>query len=697
MAAVTLLGSATFNTNSGTKTVTATPALNDLIVIILAHSGNVLAPLPTDNNSDGLGTYTEITNCVKNSSADTMRVFIRNALVGNASSTVFTHAPGTTTGGGLAVIKVTGMTRVGYSAFRQFAVQSNQSAATPAPVFGQAVLTGNPVIGAVFNASNPAALTPRTSFAELFDNGYATPTTGLEIMSRDSGETGTTMTWGGASASAFCSVAVELNTDATATSIVISENTIRTYAGNEDAEIRQNNATINYGTGTTFNVTAWDTGDTKHTLIKFGGLSNVSAGNVTNGRLRLYLTSKPGNNPTTQVYALRRNFVEGQATFNEYSSGNNWGTAGALNTSTDYNNTLLAANLVGTTGRYYEFGGDAITAYIQAIVNGGTDYGLLLIDSADSAPAALNREANYISSEGTDGQRPILAFDWSSAGTNLVIADATSGHSTDGIGLTSEHLLSISDAAHAHSTDAVVLTSQTAVVVAEAGHAHSADNLSLSVGVAMAVNDAAQDHTTDGITLTLENYLSVNDSAHADLADNIVLSSALSITVADAQHGHLSDNLALSSALAIVIAEALHTHAADNVTLGSTGSINLLVDETLHAHSIDNVILTSQLSLIVAEALHAQFGDEITLSTQSALLVSDAEHGHLSDSLILDYTSTIALNIADSAHAQFADNLLLSIIGTIQSQYPLAGIRQTRPLEGVREQYPLEGKERQYP
>jgi hypothetical protein len=37
MAAVTLLGSATFDTSSGTKQVTATPAVDDLIVIITAH------------------------------------------------------------------------------------------------------------------------------------------------------------------------------------------------------------------------------------------------------------------------------------------------------------------------------------------------------------------------------------------------------------------------------------------------------------------------------------------------------------------------------------------------------------------------------------------------------------------------------------------------------------------------------------
>lgn len=209
--AVTLLGSGTFTTTSGTKTVTATPAVGDLIVIVTAHSGNTSATAPTDNNSSG--TYTLIGTAVKATSVDTMKFWVRDALIGAASSTVFTHAPGASTGGGLVVLKVTGMTRVGSAAFRQFAKQDNQAAATPAPVFASAALTTNPVIGAVFNANTPAGLTPRgtPAYTERFDNGYGTPTTGLEVMSINTGETGTTITWGGASASAFGSAVVELD------------------------------------------------------------------------------------------------------------------------------------------------------------------------------------------------------------------------------------------------------------------------------------------------------------------------------------------------------------------------------------------------------------------------------------------------------------------------------------------------------
>lgn len=215
MAAVTALGTATFNTTSGSKTVTATPAVSDLIIIVTAHTGNTAATAPTDNNSDGLGTYTQINTCVKATSVDTMKVWARNALVGSATSTVFTHNPGTTTGGGLVVLKVTGMLRTGSAAARASGVQSNQASGTPAVALGGAALTGNPLVGAVFSATNSTTTqTPPTSWTERFDNGYATPTTGLEVASIDSGFTGSTVTWGGASGSAFCSIAVELDTSA---------------------------------------------------------------------------------------------------------------------------------------------------------------------------------------------------------------------------------------------------------------------------------------------------------------------------------------------------------------------------------------------------------------------------------------------------------------------------------------------------
>jgi hypothetical protein len=206
----------TFNTTNGSKAVTLTPALGTLIVIITAHTANTSATAPTDNNSAGAGTYTQVAACaaVKATSADQMRVWIRDSFINSETSTIFTHSPGTTSGGGLCVITVSGMGRSGAAAALQGSKQDNQAlGGTPTPVLGSAALTDNVMIGAVFNATNPAGMTARSSpaYSEQRDVGYNSPATGLEVMTLDAGETATSIAWGGTSASAFCSTILELD------------------------------------------------------------------------------------------------------------------------------------------------------------------------------------------------------------------------------------------------------------------------------------------------------------------------------------------------------------------------------------------------------------------------------------------------------------------------------------------------------
>jgi hypothetical protein len=227
MATVTSAG-ITFTTTAGNKTVVATPAAGDLIVIIAAHTGRTTAQFPaiTDNNSDGFGTtpgYSRVTglDSTKATNVDSMWVFIRNRLIGSATSTTFTDTIASDSGGGLQVFRISGMSIVGVGAIRGGGVQNNTAAATPAPVLlrrvgttfsgTQVALTANAMLGAIFNATNPATMTQRASWSEANDTGYTVPTTGIETAFRNSGETASTQTWGSASASAFCSVALELD------------------------------------------------------------------------------------------------------------------------------------------------------------------------------------------------------------------------------------------------------------------------------------------------------------------------------------------------------------------------------------------------------------------------------------------------------------------------------------------------------
>lgn len=214
-----LAGAGAFNTTAGSKTGSATPTVGDLLVIIAGHTGNTASVAPTDDNPDGLGTYSLVNTAVKNSSADTMTVWVRSGLVGSATLTNFTHNPGTTTGGGFGVMAITGMSRSGSSAILQSAIQSNQAASgTPTPVFGATTLSANAILGAVFNATNPATMTPPATWTEAVDVGYNTPVTGIELAYDSSGSTLTSVAWGSTSASAFASVVVELDTSSAAVS-----------------------------------------------------------------------------------------------------------------------------------------------------------------------------------------------------------------------------------------------------------------------------------------------------------------------------------------------------------------------------------------------------------------------------------------------------------------------------------------------
>lgn len=217
--AVTLLGSATFTTAAGSKSVTATPAAGDLILIVAAHSGNNSTAVPTDDQG---GTYSLVASTFKNVSADGLAVFVRNQLIGSAVSTVFTHAPGTTTGGGLAVLNITGGVG-GLAAIRQSAKEINKAfGGTPAPVFPAAPKSASAIIGAVLLGGSSGAMNPRTGYTERVDAGYLTPSAALEVMSRDAGEANKTITWGTPAVGEFCDIVVEITAPQILTASLLS-------------------------------------------------------------------------------------------------------------------------------------------------------------------------------------------------------------------------------------------------------------------------------------------------------------------------------------------------------------------------------------------------------------------------------------------------------------------------------------------
>lgn len=221
MATVSTLGTPTFDTNAGNKTVTATPAVGDLIVVVAASTGLAGGTTAvTDNQATG-GTYVQVdVDRTGFSTTGVLTCWVRNDTIRSATSTVFTAAQAASSGGGLVVLKVTGMSIAGLSAVRRIGVasyntggqSSGGSGTVPAPVLAATPLSANPIITGVANGTNSTTtVAQRVGYSEAFDNGYTVPATGLEVSFLSSGETSATITYNSTTASTFASFAIELD------------------------------------------------------------------------------------------------------------------------------------------------------------------------------------------------------------------------------------------------------------------------------------------------------------------------------------------------------------------------------------------------------------------------------------------------------------------------------------------------------
>jgi hypothetical protein len=194
--------------STGDRAVTFTPAVGDHITVWCSVSGNTqAAPTMSDNNG---GAYSLVMRAAWNASADNMLCFVRTAAMPNTTSTTITLDTDTNTAGELVWIAYSGMTRFGASSIRSSGSQANQaSGGTPTPVLNQSALTANPTIAAV--ASGDTTTTPNASWTERQDVSQSTPTTAIEVCTRDSGFTGTSIAFGATQSTVFASMAVELD------------------------------------------------------------------------------------------------------------------------------------------------------------------------------------------------------------------------------------------------------------------------------------------------------------------------------------------------------------------------------------------------------------------------------------------------------------------------------------------------------
>lgn len=110
------------------------------------------------------------------------------------------------------------------------------------------------------------------------------------------------------------------------------------YSGCEDTELSESASTSNYGTDV-LRIRANASGYSHVSLIRFD-LSSVIPPGSTISSVSLTLTlSAVGDAGVNYVYTCLRSWVESEATWNAYSTGNSWTTAGCKSDTNDLSGT----------------------------------------------------------------------------------------------------------------------------------------------------------------------------------------------------------------------------------------------------------------------------------------------------------------------------------------------------------------------
>ena len=193
------------------------------------------------------------------------------------------------------------------------------------------------------------------------------------------------------------SLRFEVVASGTPTETTFGDNTGNT-TGTEDTYLFEASPTLNFGTNGSL--------ESGPTLIRFD-LSSLVGATITDAYLSMQVSSGSAASDTLTVRRCLRAWVESEATWNEFSSGNGWGTAGAQGDGTDRDASASATiSYPGgfDTSRIDSTSNTKLIEDIQDIADGGSNNGWVI-------DFAVGQEA-YDSSESTDGDRPTLVVNY---------------------------------------------------------------------------------------------------------------------------------------------------------------------------------------------------------------------------------------------------------------------------------------------
>jgi len=181
------------------------------------------------------------------------------------------------------------------------------------------------------------------------------------------------------------------------------------WTGVNDTQLAKATPATNSNAAATLGLSNYSEANISTATIVFTGLSNIPAtATVKSITLGYYVSHAMTTTSSITSHRLLLNHVVTEETWNIYSTGNNWNTAGAAYNDLDRSSTVSNVIATGTTTGWKTTGvleaGQLMTDVQNFIDGGNSNYGWVIY--MPDAPA--DEYLTITSSDGTDGQRPYL-------------------------------------------------------------------------------------------------------------------------------------------------------------------------------------------------------------------------------------------------------------------------------------------------
>lgn len=195
---------ATGSSSNGTSYVSGafTPVASDYLLVFVHASDTTVDGTLTD--SQGLG-WDKLTGVTSNTNNRFIAFKSQTSAAASSMTVTWDCTGDAATGAVIGVMRVSGTD----GNIRRTVSNSGAAAVTPSVSFASACLTTSGIVFATANLSSPHGTTAPTGYIPRVGVSYLTPTTGLASASKNSGETGTSITAGGLSPSDWTTFGIE--------------------------------------------------------------------------------------------------------------------------------------------------------------------------------------------------------------------------------------------------------------------------------------------------------------------------------------------------------------------------------------------------------------------------------------------------------------------------------------------------------